>query len=642
MKLPLKAGQFAHVSVWEKGIDVSVKVTSPTGRLLGWYDGGKDGRRHDPLSAVTLFAQESGDHWVDIHPMDRSPGSRGHYTARVERLESAAGTPAGRAEQWLSPWNVPGMPGVAVGVSRSGEPVFLRGSGAAVVEHGVPITPQTVFHVASVTKQVVAFAIHLLAERGEVSLDGDVRSYLPWVPDFGSPVTLRHLLHHTHGLPGQYFRLMLAGWHGHDVLLQRHVMDLVRGQDALYFEPGAEFMYTNTGYELLVEVVEAVTGQTIREWAQANLFRPLGMTRTLFRDDLHELIPGAAGAYAVDAERGVLREPADNMLMLGGMGLNTTVEDLLKWVHNLDTGTVGGTAVRDRMRERGRLNDGTVLPYASGLEVFESPYGPVLAHGGNYFTTSLVVLLPEKDLAVVTVSNRDNFDRATLARRMAELFLGDTVAGNLSYAEMERHRGFPGAGDPAAGEPNPERLDDYIGVYALPDARLEVFRAGDRLWMQERGEDYITALRLAGDTASMVMPAEEVRLLFERDPSGAVISLRELVPDRRGERAPKVEPFVATPAELAEYGGSYRSDALVSTWTFVVQDGGLVARHRRLEDVRLEPVARDRFRGSAFFFRDVGFVRDPGGAIIAVEVSSERVRRERFERLPAVSPGDRR
>lgn len=245
LRLKLDAGQFVYVSVVEEDIDLSVKVTGPSGRLIGWYDGGKSVHRHDPLSAVTVFAQKSGDHWLDLHPMKRDPGIRGRYTARIERLEPAAGTPSGRAEQWLSPWDIEGQPGVAVGVIRGGDPVFVRGYGEADVEHGAPITPRTVFHVASLSKQVVAFAVHLLVERGEMSLDDDIRTYLPWVPDFGTTITVRHLLHHTHGLPGEYFRLMLAGWNGHDVYLQRHVLDLVRRQEALYFEPGAEYRGDN-------------------------------------------------------------------------------------------------------------------------------------------------------------------------------------------------------------------------------------------------------------------------------------------------------------------------------------------------------------------------------------------------------------
>lgn len=635
LRLDLEAGDFAYVSVLERGIDVSVKVTGPEGRLLGWYNGGDAGDWRDPLSAVTLFPRVSGPHWVDIHPMRPGAGAVGSYTALLQRREAAAETPLGRVEQWLSPWGIEGQPGFAVGIAKEGAPIFLRGYGEASVEHGVPITPRTVFHVASIAKQFAAFAIQLLAQRGLLSLDDDVRTHLPWVPDLGSTITIRHLLHHTHGLPGQLPRLSLAGWAWHDVHVQRHVLELVRRQQRLQFEPGSEYMYTNTGYELLVEIVQTTTGKTIGAWSETNIFQPLGMTRTFFLEDPYRLIEDRANPYFVDAERGVLREPGGIVLLLGAVGLYTTVEDLLKWGHNLDAGAVGGEEVRDRMRERGRLNDGRLLDYASGLEVWEYPGGTVLFHGGGWASTrSALLVLPEEDLVVAVMSNRGGFDRSRLARRVAEILIGETVVGNLDYQDMERFRGDPGAGDPEAGEVRPGRLDELTGRYVLPGAELNVFRAGDRLWLQEEEGPPITALRLSGDTATMTMPAQPVQFVFERDATGAVVALREIVDGEPRERATREPPYQPGLAELRAYEGSYRSDELRSTWTFTAEDGTLMGHHaRRGSAMVLEPVAPNRFHGDSWAYQQVEFVRDDRGRVTAVLFSSERFRDERFERV---------
>lgn len=636
IELALEAGQFAYISVVEQGIDLAVKLTGPEGRILGWYDGGKGGERHDPLSAVTLFAQVSGPHWVDIHPVDPLTDTAGSYAARLERLEPAASTPLGRVEQWLGPWDRDAEPGLAVGIARKGEPVFLQGYGEASVEHDVAIRSETVFHVASITKQFVAFAIQLLVERGEISLDEDIRTYLPWVPDLGATITVRHLLHHTHGLPGQLPRLKLAGWEPWDVHVQRHVLDLVRRQGRLQFEPGSEYMYTNTGYELLVEAVEAVTGQTFGEWAEANLFEPLGMTRTFVKEDLRRLIPDRAGAYLVDADRGVLREPEFSTSLVGGVGLYTTVEDLLKWAHNLDTGALGGEAVRDRMRERGTLDDGTVLDYASGLEIRDHPGGTLLFHGGGWYSTrSFLVVFPDEDLAIAIITNRGGFDRSNLARRLVELLLPSfTVAGNYSYADMEPHRGEPGAGDPAAGEPDPARLDAFTGRYVLPDDDVHLFRSGDRLWLHQGVDSPPVALRLSGDTARMVLPAEPVRLVFERDETGAVVGFLELIEGEPGEEAQKRPPYSPGRAEILEYEGTYWSEELRSEWTFHAEDGRLIGHHRRRGPVmRLEPLSPDHFRGDGWAYEEVEFVRHPDGRVTAVLFSSGRYRDERFEKL---------
>jgi CubicO group peptidase (beta-lactamase class C family) len=629
--LELSAGEFAYVAAVEKDIDVSVKLISPSGRLIGWYDGGDNGLWFDPLSPVTVFAQESGIYWMDIHPMQR--GSSGRYTLVLERREPAAESAAGRARQWLSAWSRAGEPGVAAGVSIAGETVFADGFGEASVEHGVPITPRTVFHVASVTKPVIAFATHLLVERGQLVLDEPVHTYLPWLPAAAVDINLRHLLHHTSGLPEPYFRLSLADWDGHDLIRQDHVLDLLRGEDSLYFSPGAEYMYTNIAYELLVETIEAVTGETIQAWAAAHIFEPLGMTDTFLRGDVHQLIPNGAGSYFMDSGRRVVLEPDRSTVLLGGMGLHTTVEDLLKWSRNLATGAVGGPAVRERMREAGVLNDGTVLPYASGLEIDGVAGRPVLLHGGRFMgTRSLFALWPEHDLAVVVLSNRGEFDVGRTTFRLGELFLGDTVAGNLNYAETIRYSAPAGAADPAAGEQNPGRLDAYVGRYAVTDAEFEVYRAGDRLWLHEVGADHTTVLRLTGDTAQLVSPAAPVELLFERNAAGDVVAYVELVDGEHADRARRVEPYRPTAVDLREYEGSFRSEALQSIWSFTVQGDSLVAHHRRHGDVPLRAISRDRFGGPGFL-RDVEFVRDAHGGIIAMTVSRPRIRGERFERL---------
>lgn len=635
LRLDLEAGQFAYVPVTEQGIEVSVKVIGPGGRLLGWYDGGSGGVWHDPLSAVTLFAQESGPHWLDIHPDEPLSGSSGRYTAGVERLEPAAATPLGRVEQWLSPWDIAGQPGVVVGIAVGGETVFARGYGEAVVEHGVPITPRTVFHVASLTKQFAGFAVQLLVERDQLELDEDIRTYLPWVPDLGSTITIRHLLHHTHGLPGQLPRLRLAGWDPNDVTVQRHIMDLVKRQGRLQFEPGSEYMYTNTGHELLVEAVEAVTGQSIGAWAEENIFEPVGMTSTFLLEDPRRLIPDRASAYYVTSDRGVIRDPEGVTLLLGAVGLYSTVEDLLKWAENLESGVVGGEAVRDRMRERGRLSDGTVLHYASGLEIIEYDGKTALFHGGGWGgTRSALLVLPDDDVAIAVISNRGGFDRSQLSARIADLLIGDTVAGNLRYRDVARHAADPVDADPSAGEPRPGRLDELAGRYVFADHEVTLFRSGDRLWLDPQDGPHITALRLHGDTARLVMPAEPVDLVFERDGDGSVVALREIVEGQPRERAARTPPFQPELTELRAYEGSYRSDELRSTWSFTAEPGRLVGHHERRGSVMtLTPISPDRFSGDGWAYRQVEFVRDGRGRVVAVLFSSERFRDERFEHI---------
>ena len=194
--------------------------------------------------------------------------------------------PEPRVDALFARWAGPGTPGCAVGVARGGELLFAKGYGVANLEYDVPITPSTVFHVASVSKQFTALALGLLVADGEVAWDDDIRRYVPELPDLGAPITLRHLVHHTSGLRDQWAMLQMAGWRwGGDVIRQADVLDLLSRQTALNFAPGTDYVYSNSGYTLLAVVVERVSGQTLRAFTSARLFRPLGMTRTVLRDD---------------------------------------------------------------------------------------------------------------------------------------------------------------------------------------------------------------------------------------------------------------------------------------------------------------------------------------------------------------------
>jgi CubicO group peptidase (beta-lactamase class C family) len=236
----------------------------------------------------------------------------------------------------------------------------------ADLSHDAPITPQTPFHVASVSKQFTAAAILLLADQGKLSLDDDVHQYLPEVPDFGARITLRHLLHHTSGLRDQWDLLDLAGYrYSFDLINDEDVMSLVRRQEELNFAPGAEYLYSNTGATLLGQIVARVSGQSLRQFTTQNLFEPLGMTSTHFRDDHTEINKGEAFGY-VRAKDGSFKLSVTNFDTVGATSLYTTVEDLAKWDENFYTMKVSGPA---KPRRRTWMTSATLKRAGSGSRV---------------------------------------------------------------------------------------------------------------------------------------------------------------------------------------------------------------------------------------------------------------------------------
>lgn len=268
-----------------------------------------------------------------------------------------------KVDRLFTPWDRPDSPGAAVLVMRGDEILYRHGYGSAQLEYEIPITPATVFHIASISKQLTAFSIHLLEQQGKLSLDDDVRRHVPEVPDFGKTITLRHLIHHTSGLSDQWELLILGGWRMDDVITHDQIMTMVRHQRELNFDPGEEHLYCNTGYTLLAEVVHRVTGQSFRDWTQANIFEPLGMTSTHFHDDHEMIVKNRAYSYQPDGDG--FKKSVLSYANAGATSLFTTVEDLAKWIHNLQTGMVGGRALIAAMQVEGRLNDAATSRSAS-------------------------------------------------------------------------------------------------------------------------------------------------------------------------------------------------------------------------------------------------------------------------------------
>jgi CubicO group peptidase (beta-lactamase class C family) len=391
----------------------------------------------------------------------------------------------------LQRWHRPDSPGAAVLVIHRGEVVHRAGYGMASLEHGVPIRTTTVFDIASISKQFGAYAVALLDAEGRLSLDDDVRKWIPEVHDFGRTITLRHLVHHTGGIRDWPGTLSMAGWSYEDVLSFDQILRMAYDQRDLNFDPGAEFAYSNTGYNLLAEVVARASGMSFREWTHERIFAPLGMTRTHFHDDHREVVPDRAESYAPGPD-GRWRRVTNNLTALASSSLFTTVEDLALWVRHLHhpDPRLGGERVVERIHERGVLNGGDTIAYAFGQNWTEWRGLPIATHGGSWagFRTVLT-RFPDQDFAVIILANTADMNPSGLAREVAEIWLGDELAPE---EETGAEPGEGAAADPWT--PGPEDLREYAGVYRAAEFpseyRLEVvegrllarhFRTGERV-----------------------------------------------------------------------------------------------------------------------------------------------------------------
>src|SRR6266516_3580375 len=266
----------------------------------------------------------------------------------VERKEKEEEALERRVDQIFAAYDKPDSPGCALGVIRDGNFVYKKGYGAASLELGVALTPASVFSMGSASKQFTAASVVLAAEQGFLSLDDNVRKYIPELPDYGQPITLLDMLHQTSGLSDVLAMLWISGRNSEDVHPTAELMDLIVRQKALNFKPGSEFMYSNTNYFLLAEVVKRATKKSLAQFAADNIFRPLGMTHTLFYDDHTTVVRGRVAAYRARKNGDFVLDWSTNYDMVGGGGLMSTVDDLLLWDQNFYQNKLGrGTLINE-------------------------------------------------------------------------------------------------------------------------------------------------------------------------------------------------------------------------------------------------------------------------------------------------------
>lgn len=513
----------------------------------------------------------------------------------------------------FAPWTNSDGPGCAVGVSRDGNVVFQNGYGMANLETDTPITANSVFHVASVSKQFTAMAIMLLARDGKLSLEDDVRRYLPELPDYGYKITIRHLLQHTSGLRDQWDLLIMArGRFEENRITEGDVLEIVSRQKALNFTPGAEYLYSNTGYTLAGTIVRRVSGTSLRDFADERIFKPLGMTNTHFHDDYTMVVKGRAAGYSRGSDN-KWHVSLPNYDTYGATSLFTTVGDLLKWEANVWKPTVGDEPMLREMRTSATLTSGDSTGYGLGLATEVYRGARLIGHGGadaGYRT--YLGRFPAHGLSVVVLCNAANANPAAHTRGLADLFIRRELAA------------------PVPLTPSPAKvllgaLSRYAGVYVSPTTGFPTFVTLRR-----------DTLILGRTVGPVLVPVSERHFRLgeiaeiEFTPNGDMVQTIRVWPNPPPTTRKRFDAFRPTRAELDTFAATYYSDELGATYIVAATDSALVLKTRGGVDRPVRPAYSDAFLGDFLFAR---FTRDRAGTIDGFLLSSGRVRNVRFNRV---------
>ena len=512
-------------------------------------------------------------------------------------------------------------PGCAVGVAKDGRPVLEKAYGMADLEHDAPNAADTIFEAGSVSKQFTAAAVLLLARDGKLSLDDQARKYIPELPDYGKPLTIRHMLTHTSGLRDWGEVESIAGWpRTSRVYTHAHVLDIVSRQKSLNFEPGTNWSYCNTGYNLAAIIVSRVSGMPFAEFCRVRIFEPLGMTRTSWRDDFRRIVRGRAIAYS-EAKDGYRQNmPFENVH--GNGGLLTTVGDLLRWNENAVTQKVGDAEFLREQTQPGRFNNGKPHDYAMGLYIRPFMNVPEIGHSGSTAGyRAYLARFPKQHLSVAVLCNVSTGEAERAAHQVAVLYLMDAIAAQTRGAVDLHHDDILA---PA--------MSAYAGLYqnTLTGVPLS-FVAGKAVGTLaiEGAATPENTISYNGERSgeALFQPLDGGRMFYFRGGE----SLRVANANGTIENYERVERAAPSADELRGLAGSYSSDEAETILEVAVNGGALIVQRRPDTVIALRPVYKDAFSGQGLGL--VRFRRDAAGKVTALSVIVDRVWDLRFERV---------
>lgn len=513
-------------------------------------------------------------------------------------------------------------PGLAIGIIKNDKLIIQKQFGLANMEHQIPITSKTSFHVASVSKQFTAFAILLLENEGKLSLNDDIRKYIPEMKEFENKITIQNLLTHTSGLKDQWNLLRLAGWRLNDFIDNNQVLEILYRQETLNFQPNESFMYSNSGYTLLAEIVSRVSNMSFSNYTKKHIFIPLEMYNTQFVDQEGQIIKNKSYSYYKDDSFYV--EDVFNNTSVGATNLSTTIEDLSKWTINFSNQKIGNSKIFEKMESRMKLNNGDLNGYSYGQFINDYNGFKRIEHSGQDASyQAYLARFPEVNLSLIFMNNNSGIDGGKLIKQLTDICLNeyleygqkDTISPDLLVNKKPIVK-------------NTKELQPFEGYYWHDDERYsrQIKIENDTLFYV-RSESDKTALIPVDDNEFEMELDEYVSVFFNADQmivtldDGYKISLYKYAPANYNLHS------------LKEFEGDYYSSELNSYYNFFSKDTSLVANHVRLGNFQLTAIKNDYFIGDKGSFQNVVFLRDASKKIIGFKVSSSRAKNVQFNKV---------
>lgn len=513
-------------------------------------------------------------------------------------------------------------PGCAVGVYSKGEIIFKKGYGIANLDYDIKITPETVFDIGSVSKQFTAACIILLENEGKLSLDDDIRKYVPEIFEFDEgKITIRNLLHHTSGLRDYLGLMYLSGISYDDTFTEETGLDILARQNELNFIPGSEFLYSNSGYLTLAIIVRRVSGESIGSFAQKNIFTPLEMKNTFIYEDGAKVVKNRAIGYSKDGDE-YKREHHFDFVAGGDGQVYTTVEDFFKWSENFKDNNLGNDSFLNKMLTKGILSNGDSIDYALGL--FHGVYKnhKTIGHGGAWGGFRADYLqFPEEDLAIVIMSNLGNVNAGQKAKQIADIILKDKLDKKIEKSEKKSSK--------IEIPKTIFSLSQIVGNYEIqPGGIASLTIKNDSLnVLQNWNKSTYNIIKTSGNTFQI--PGNNTLSFTFSNLKDELTQRLTVIQDGRETIAPRKKEVDTSGISLNDYTGSFFSNELDVTYVFEIENELLmvsIGGKQGTMDCTISEIDQ--------FTMEFGLVRfqRKNGSISGFELDSGRVKNLSFEK----------
>lgn len=520
----------------------------------------------------------------------------------------------------FSEWNKTDTPGCAIAIIQNGKVIYTRGYGMADLEHSIPISANSVFDIGSISKQFVAMSIVLLEKQARISLDDEIQKYLPEIKRYEHPITIRHLIHHTSGLRDYLALMDMAGWPFEFDYCEEEIIDLIARQKELNFQPGEEFLYCNSGYFLLGEIVKRVSGFSLREFANKNIFTPLGMQNTHFHDDFTEIVKNRAAGYSPNEDHGF---KIDMSLFdaVGDGGVYTTVEDLCLWDENFYHNIIGGYGqdLIEEITTPGKLNSGEGLDYAFGLLVSSYRGLKTISHGGVWMGYRAgMIRFPEQRFSVICLSNLSSIIPTQLVRQISDIYLAEEFT---KPEEKTIHT------EQQSLELSKSEMEDKTGFYR--DIRSgtiwELTAQEGKLMVEVTGESFQIIPTSPNCFKSVGFPLV-IYIEFEKHGPPGLPMMKVQMEGSKPDCLERVNAIPLESCQLADYAGDYYSDELGTQYRLLLENGALSVSRENSPREHLKQVSRDLFTRR----RTYEFIRNEQNRVVGFNLQAGRVKNIQF------------